>query len=206
MKFLFMRHAQSQKNLIGMPGGDGMPLTELGRSQALIAADELSALKPAIDIVYASPHVQTKETASIVSETLDLPSGVADDFTSIGLGRLSGVSISNAEREFSQDSSEMQRWRDGIAPISELRIEGMEPPNSFGSRSIAALSRLKHTSKEARKVLVVCTTSHLIFFRHLSNEVSPMDSAYKNIEFQFCEHFETDYSLLVSTWLSLIRG
>ncbi|MDO8444332.1 MAG: class I tRNA ligase family protein [bacterium] len=70
-KILFVRHGESEKNVLGVKSNtlDRYPLTELGRIQALSAADKLS---DNIDIIISSPVLRTKETAEILSQKIGI--------------------------------------------------------------------------------------------------------------------------------------
>lgn len=67
----FVRHGQTLKNTQHIHQGPEEPLTEIGKKQAAEVALELK--KKGIDTLLSSPFVRAVETASIISEELDLP-------------------------------------------------------------------------------------------------------------------------------------
>lgn len=191
-----MRHAECFKNLIGLPGGPGTSLTTRGQSQARAAraVDEIRSIA-----IYHSPHVQTEETAAVLSAASGRPYSVLSGLSSIGLGSLSGISISDAAIKYPEDSAAMQAWRNGEISISELDIAGMEKPIEFAVRSLEVLKSLVLNVERKRSLLIVCTTSHLIMFKHFSQGIGISSPAYRALNFEFCEYFEINaHEMLVS--------
>ncbi len=68
----FIRHGQSEANLKGVFAGqrDDSLLTEKGREQALVTAQELLATGVVFDRVISSPLKRTLETADIVAKEI----------------------------------------------------------------------------------------------------------------------------------------
>lgn len=68
----WVRHGQSTWNVLDrMQGRElGPPLTDLGRTQAAAAAEELAAL--GVTRVLSSPAVRAQQTARIIADRLDL--------------------------------------------------------------------------------------------------------------------------------------
>ena len=65
MKVYFIRHGESAGNARGVYTGQlDVPLTDLGRKQALTARDKLSSVS--FDRIYVSPLVRARETADII--------------------------------------------------------------------------------------------------------------------------------------------
>lgn len=197
MLLTIARHAQCEKNLIGVPGGAGAKLTSLGLAQCEELIDTLSASEIAVSSAHSSSHIQTRETAAIIARKWGTEHTVWQEFSSIDLGRLSGVPISVAQQTLHRDNERMQLWRDGLIPIRELQIEGMETPASFAARSLEALRRLKARSSRQGRNILVCTTSHMIFFRHLSTGVDILSDSYRSVDFDFCESFDVNLDELV---------
>lgn len=193
----FARHAECHKNLIGIPGGDGTELTISGISQAGLLGKRLSSNLDTIHVFHTA-HKQTKQTAEIVAEELRANCALVDGLHSISLGRLSGVPIDEARVRYPEDNAHMERWRSGTVSFSELNIFGLEGGLAFMRRSVnsveGALSRLQPTAANA---LIVCTTSHLILFKHLSEGVTPLMPHYKSITFGYCETFQVEWGQAV---------
>lgn len=71
-KMYFVRHGQTEWNAIArMQGQWNSDLSALGREQAKISGKVLSRFP--IDAIYASPLDRTRQTASFVTEHVDLP-------------------------------------------------------------------------------------------------------------------------------------
>ncbi|WP_223635190.1 histidine phosphatase family protein [Rhodobacter sp. TJ_12] len=189
----FARHAECRKNLIGIPGGDGTELTTSGISQAEMLGERLCADADPFHVFHTA-HTQTKQTAEIAAQKLGASCTLVDGLHSISLGRLSGVPIDEARVRYPEDNAHMDRWRSGAASFSELNIYGLEDGTAFMRRSVSAvenvLSPLRLTTASA---LIVCTTSHMILFKHLSSGITPLMPTYKSITFDYCEAFHVEW-------------
>lgn len=189
----FARHAECHKNLIGVPGGNGTELTASGISQAELLGERLSTNLDPIHVFHTA-HTQTRQTAEIASKKSGASCTPVDGLHSISLGRLSGVPIDEARVRYPEDNAQMERWRSGAVSFSELNIPGLEDGLIFMRRSISSvetvLSRLRPTAASA---LIVCTTSHLILFKHLSEDITPLMPSYKSITFDYCEDFQVEW-------------
>jgi len=72
--YFLLRHGQGEhnvKNILSTKIEDNHHLTEKGRGIVAKCAEELKGKK--IDVIYASPFTRTKETATIVAETIGYP-------------------------------------------------------------------------------------------------------------------------------------
>ena len=98
-----MRHGESEKNILGIfdDAINGYSLTDMGREQALKAAESLKDKK--IDIIYCSPVRRARETAERVAEVLRVPIFVNEDLREINSGKWDGKKMDDesikAERE-----------------------------------------------------------------------------------------------------------
>jgi broad specificity phosphatase PhoE len=171
MKILIVRHAECEKNLIGIPGGGGATLTKEGIQQASCFASELKGKNSEISRVRACPTIQTIETANIIANEFDLSVTVDADLRSIDLGVLSGVPIAEARVHYPLSSASMDGWRSGQLEIEELKIEGMETPKSFYSRGAQALVDI-YANHRGGIEIIVCTTSFMILFEYIKERVS----------------------------------
>ena len=68
----FLRHGATAPNLAGLRcGGDlDVPLTDLGREQAIIAARRIAALQPPVGLIVTSDLLRTRETATILARSM----------------------------------------------------------------------------------------------------------------------------------------
>ena len=70
--FYFVRHGESESNVGERYADDETaPLTEKGRGQADALADRCAKLP--IEVIFASPLARTKETATKISERINIP-------------------------------------------------------------------------------------------------------------------------------------
>jgi phosphohistidine phosphatase len=74
LTLLLLRHAEAEEARPGVADID-RPLSELGRTEALDAADCMAAQALRVDALLVSPALRTRETAIIVAAELD----IADD-------------------------------------------------------------------------------------------------------------------------------
>jgi 2,3-bisphosphoglycerate-dependent phosphoglycerate mutase len=97
-ELLFVRHGATQPNLDGVRcGGDvDVPLTELGRQQIALAAQQMRSL--GIDTIVCSDLQRTVHSARIVSEALGgVPVRVIPEFRERLLGQWNGQPIEHTE-------------------------------------------------------------------------------------------------------------
>ena len=89
MKVYFIRHGESAGNARGVYTGQlDVPLTDLGREQALTARDKLTSVS--FDRIYVSPLIRARETADIIFPQCE---HVCDKrIREISVGDLAGVS------------------------------------------------------------------------------------------------------------------
>ena len=68
----FVRHGATAPNLAGLRcGGDlDVPLTDLGREQAALAAQRIARLAPPVGLIVTSDLLRNRETAAIINRAL----------------------------------------------------------------------------------------------------------------------------------------
>ena len=68
----FVRHGATAPNMAGLRcGGDlDVPLTAVGRQQAVVAARQVAQLEPPVGLIVTSDLVRTRETAAIIALAL----------------------------------------------------------------------------------------------------------------------------------------
>ena len=73
-KLYFVRHGQSQWNVENkICGATDIPLTDFGREQASLTADQIINQKIIADEILCSPLSRAKETAQIISQKTKIP-------------------------------------------------------------------------------------------------------------------------------------
>lgn len=100
LKIYIARHGQNEDNANGILNGHrDLPLTEIGRQQAIKLAEGIKEAGLTFDAIYASPLSRAYDTAAVVAETLGLskpevlPSIIERDF-----GVMTGKPVSDIER------------------------------------------------------------------------------------------------------------
>lgn len=86
----FVRHGATAPNMAGLRcGGDlDVPLTALGRQQAVTAARQVAELEPAVGLIVTSDLVRTRETAAIIAAALSgVPIIIEPGFAERSLGQ-----------------------------------------------------------------------------------------------------------------------
>lgn len=92
MRFYFVRHGESEANLLHEFSNRGVkhPLTATGREQALALAQTLKGI--AVTRIFASPILRAVQTAEIVAGELGLSYDVTDALREYDVGMLEGRS------------------------------------------------------------------------------------------------------------------
>lgn len=137
MKHLyFIRHGESVMNKDRkFAGQTDTPLTELGRKQARLVANEITNYN--FDVIVSSPLIRALETAQIIAKIIDYPTDkivINDIFMEHNVGSLAGKPWDNYE-EF------------------DTRFTDMESKNDFRKRVEAGLNFL-HRLPEDNVLLV----------------------------------------------------
>lgn len=180
-----VRHAECEKNLIGIPGGAGAPLTARGVAQAKCIASKLGELIGGQPLLVACPAIQTVATAEIIGGHLGLSPSQDQLLASIHLGELTGVRIDEARERYPESSQSMDLWRAGALEIADLTIRGMEEPWEFYRRGAQFL--LRYSTKD--EIIVCCTTSIMILLSYLALGITPHSGdGYKVLSFENVEH------------------
>lgn len=143
--YFVMRHGRADNNVQDIVSSDrsaSIHLTEEGKEKAKASAVSLGA----VDYIYASPFVRTRETAEIVAEVLGVAKDaiVFDDrLVESNFGNLSGKSISEYHAMF---PDKMERFSEGP--------EGGETYTDIRRRMMNFVSELekKHSGK---KILII---------------------------------------------------
>jgi 2,3-bisphosphoglycerate-dependent phosphoglycerate mutase len=97
---IFVRHGATEPNLAGLRcGGDlDVPLTEVGRRQAVEAGQRIQALRMPVGVIVCSDLQRTRETAHIIGRVLaDVEVLVEADFAERYLGAWNLRSIAETE-------------------------------------------------------------------------------------------------------------
>jgi broad specificity phosphatase PhoE len=136
-KLILVRHGESEGNRDRRFTTSGaVPLTDLGRKQARIAACRIKSLfRP--ELVITSPFARARETAEIISGELALPIEIDDRFHEQSLGELAGKSYDVMRQRPQHDPSRYWEWR---APAGESLQDVRERTGSALDRIAAGLA------------------------------------------------------------------
>lgn len=74
----FVRHGETESNVLGIKQGSDGALTEKGRNQAVATAMRFPKKKGCPQVIIASPYERTKETAEIIGKELKMPIEFSD--------------------------------------------------------------------------------------------------------------------------------
>lgn len=204
-RVLFVRHAQSRKNLEEITGGPGAALTEAGRAQGEIAASEvaqaLDRSGAASDVrVVSSPPEQCQETAKLIADKLGVDCAVDSALCGAGMGPLAGLTNTDLSERYPDAAERLALWRRGVLEAHELHLPDMEPPSDFWSRTLRALSR----HNDGSSLVVVTTRSLMVLAANLRLGRHPgVGGGYTHREIAYCEVVEVEWALLAKLLQSL---
>ncbi|MEU5843196.1 bifunctional RNase H/acid phosphatase [Rhodococcus sp. NPDC047139] len=164
-RLLLLRHGQTTLSVERRYSGRGNPeLTELGRDQAVAAAQRLGA-RGGISAVLSSPLGRARETAAAAADALDLPVTVHDGLIETDFGDWEGLTFAEAAR---RDPEVHRRW---------LGDTSVRPPNgeSFDevAKRIAAVRDDLLTDYAGSTVLVVSHVTPIKTFLQMALDSGP---------------------------------
>lgn len=183
-KIILIRHAESQKNIKHIHGGNGEAITPKGDLQAQEIAE---LLKSKLDLcrlkIYASTSFHTRETARMIASSMKLNVEQPIDFKPLNLGVADGLS----EQELSQKYPDVQQlfvqWRKRLIDIKKLVVPNMESPLNFWERGKIILSQID-TNYDS---LLVCSNSLMILLCNIMLGNHPIHTDnYKHITIHNC--------------------
>ena len=142
-KLLLVRHGQSEWNAMGRwQGKANPPLTDLGKEQALLAAEKL----PDFSILASSDLVRARETAEIFAKAHDKDSNdilIEPQVQERDAGEFSGLTRDEIDKKFPGYLAQ-NRWP-----------SGWEPDDVLIKRLREGLGRIITSSTESDSIVVV---------------------------------------------------
>ena len=118
--------------MLGRVQGGGA-LDDVGREQAAALAERLSGER--ISVVYSSPALRARQTASAVAERLGLPVRRAMLLRDLSYGKLAGALVADVE---AREPGLLERWR---ASPHTVRFEGGESVPELRARIARFIAR-----------------------------------------------------------------
>ena len=139
-RILLVRHGQSEWNAAGRwQGQQDPPLTDLGRRQALAAADTIGS----IEAVFASDLQRAMETATIIASTIGvLPVLVDAGFRERCAGEWEGLTRAEIEAAWPGYLDAPGDAHVGFATSTPRRPPSWESDEAVIERAVAALARV----------------------------------------------------------------
>ena len=130
-----VRHGEAESNRDGRFGGwSPVPLTELGRRQALATAAELRRREPSVLVTSDVPRA--RETAAPIAEALGLEPVLEPGLRERSLGVFDGLSFAEAEARYPD------LWKRLASRDAHAVPDGGETPETVYARVSGALERL----------------------------------------------------------------
>jgi broad specificity phosphatase PhoE len=115
-----VRHGQTERSARAAYSGQlDIPLTSLGREQAVRCAEQLAG--SGIDGVYTSPLVRARDTAQAIADAAGVPLIVDDRLIEVDYGPFEGLDRDGARAKYGQPFAD---WR---ADPFGSPVPGMEP-------------------------------------------------------------------------------
>jgi len=184
-KIILLRHAESEKNLKKIHGGQGEALTLLGIEQAKNIAQilerktDINKLK-----ICTSTSFHTQATAKVISSELNIPVEVPLLFKPLFLGVADGKSEFELAEKYPEIQMLFDSWRKREIDIKKLVIPEMESYMDFWHRGEKLLKQVVSD----KDVLMVCSNSLMILLTNfmLGNHPIKTDK-YKHITIKNCD-------------------
>lgn len=178
---MLARHAEAIKNLRGVHGGPGTPLTPDGEKLAVAFASVCA--RHDIQRILFIPKEQTAQTARIVAARMAQQGrrvSIAEFlFAPYGLGILDGLSDEAVRARFPELSTMMLQYRAGDIELGDVNIPGAEDGADFVRRVRAAVETLKTLETPTA---IFATRSFLVGFINVLAGRSPgHDGGYREI-------------------------
>ncbi len=169
---ILLRHGETDRTVARLfcgPGGADPGLNDVGREQALRAAEALAA-EVDVDVLLSSPMRRTRETADVVGAALGLPAEVVDGFRECSFGDWDGYSLQDVEQRW---PAEAEAW----LASHEARPPGGESLVEVQQRVEEALGRVL-TTYAGQTVVVVSHVNPIKLVVRLSLD-APLHSTHR---------------------------
>ena len=148
-RLIFIRHGESEANLKEIGAGQlDYPLTELGHTQARLAAEYLLANEK-IDVIYSSDLCRAMDTARPVADALGLPIQTDLRLREIDTGDWAGMSFRERELRYPEQIRILQ------TDYSHMKFPGGEAMFEVYRRMVACV--LEIAKKNEEKTVLIAT-------------------------------------------------
>ena len=151
MRFYFVRHGESEANLLNEFSNRGArhPLTERGRAQVSALAEKLRGVH--FLAIYSSPILRAIQSAEILAANLHVPYRVTEALREYDVGILEGKADPESWKKYYELLGE---WL--VKGNWDARIEGGESLNDMRYRFVPLIETLQkaHSNQEGAVLLV----------------------------------------------------
>ncbi len=183
--YIFVRHAESEKNIRDVTGGKGEKLTKKGMEQATVLSsflfDKIKGKE--LDII-SSDTMQTKQTAKIVADMFHENYLVTEKLDPAGMGVISGLTKREMKEKYPDLYEQMALWREQKIEAIQLEIPEMEIPIVFWDRIVNYLKEIN----DGKMKILVCTRSIMVLVYNLVKGNKPiLGHGYKHIKIENCD-------------------
>ena len=180
MKVYFVRHGESVGNKAGLHQKADMPLSEDGRKQAEKIAERLKKYK--IDLILTSPIQRTRETAEIISKSLNIPVEVMGKLAEAkGPSEIAGLAVSDPEavrvKALIRENYTKGNWK-------------YSDEENFDDLNARTQSFLEHVLKDHKNHNIVCV-SHATLIKFIVCKMAFGDELTPRTFHLFFHHFWT---------------
>lgn len=185
--FIFVRHAESKKNVRNVTGGYGERLTEKGIEQAKKLSNILlskNAIISSTPNIICSEIIQARQTAEIISDKLNRPLIITNSLAPAGMGVISGLSSDEIISHYPEVLPQLEAWHKKEIEAIDLNIIGMESPIDFWDRVFSYICSLCNNQMN----LVIATRSILVLVTNLVNGATPFQGGgYRHYTINHCD-------------------
>jgi broad specificity phosphatase PhoE len=189
---ILVRHAQSEKNIKDIHGGDGEKLTSLGLKQAYSLANVLRSWNINRDnsIITYAPNVQTAETADILSKRLNCTAKKMSAFIPLYFGVVHGLSDQEMKTKYPDVFLLLSQWRNKEMEICDLDIPKMESPLAFYKRGQEILNNIQN---DKHNIFIATNSLFILLLNILLGHTCEHGGGYKHHSIENCDiaFFET---------------
>ncbi|HZJ49226.1 MAG TPA: histidine phosphatase family protein [Acidimicrobiia bacterium] len=162
MELLFIRHGQPAWVVDGVARPDA-PLTEVGHTQARLAAHRLAGDPRGFSEIIVSPAVRSQQTAAPIAEALGLTPTTIDDIVEIGVPDWTGQPAEVVADVFATaQHRSIDEWWDGLPGGESFRDFHNRIVGAFlrflqerGTAPSAAGDQLWHDDGDHRRIVIV---------------------------------------------------
>lgn len=158
LKLYLVRHGETEWNKEEIfRGRKDIPLNETGKVQAERVGEYLA--KFGIDLIYTSPLLRARETASFISKETGAPVTVLEELNDMDFGIWEGLSLGDVMRRYPK---EFETWK--LNP-HVFKVEGCESLREVRKRVSKGLKRILRDRKEKGSIAIV---SHRVICKILA--------------------------------------